>query len=168
MRAFLDRLYTLCGALAAICLVGLLVMILLGVIDRTIPMPFEGTDAYAGYLMAGAGFLALAYTFGRNEHIRVTLLVNALTGKKRFYLEMWALSVGVVLTGLFAFYAVRFTWQSHTLHDVSTGLDATPLWIPQIPMAVGCVVFFIAFIDRWWQTFRRGEAATEAAQGRNE
>jgi hypothetical protein len=30
---------------------------------------------------------------------------------------------------------------------VSTGVDATPLWIPQLVMAVGTVVFAIAFVD---------------------
>jgi TRAP-type C4-dicarboxylate transport system permease small subunit len=143
-------------------------MVLLGIVDRYFSLPFKGTDAYSGYLMAGAGFLALAYTFGRNEHIRVTLLLNALHGRKRFALEMWALSMGVVLTGLFAFYAVKFMWQSYTLHDVSTGMDATPLWIPQIPMAIGCVVLLIAFVDQWLQTAHRGEAAPDAAQTRNE
>jgi TRAP-type C4-dicarboxylate transport system permease small subunit len=168
MRAFLDRLYLICGALAACCMVGLLAMVLLGIIDRTIPIPFKGTDAYAGYLMAGTGFLALAYTFGRNEHIRVTLLLNALKGKSRFLLEMWSLTIGVVLTGLFAFYAVRFAWQSHTLHDISTGMDATPLWIPQIPMAIGCIVLLVALVDQWWQTWQRGEATADAEQARSE
>jgi TRAP-type C4-dicarboxylate transport system permease small subunit len=35
------------------------------------------------------------------------------------------------------------------INDVSTGTDATPLWIPQIAMAVGMVVLFIALIDEW-------------------
>jgi TRAP-type C4-dicarboxylate transport system permease small subunit len=32
-------------------------------------------------------------------------------------------------------------------NDISTGNDATPLWIPQIAMAVGTVVLLIAFVD---------------------
>ena len=42
-----------------------------------------GIDAYAGYMMAGAGFLALAHTLKRGEHIRVTLLLSALHGRGR-------------------------------------------------------------------------------------
>ena len=42
---------------------------------------------------------------------------------------------------------MRLAWQSYTLNDVSTASDATPLWIPQIPMAVGAIVLVIAFID---------------------
>jgi len=29
------------------------------------------------------------------------------------------------------------------------GIDATPLWIPQLGMALGAVVFFIAFLDEF-------------------
>ena len=33
--------------------------------------------------------------------------------------------------------------------------DATPLWIPQILMGVGCTVLFIALIDEWVLELRR-------------
>ena len=36
----------------------------------------RGTDAYAGYCMAAAAFLALAHTLKRGEHIRVTLFLD--------------------------------------------------------------------------------------------
>jgi TRAP-type C4-dicarboxylate transport system permease small subunit len=162
MRRFLNGLYLLCGWLAAACMVGLLAMVLLGIIDRYLPLPFKGTDAYSGYFMAGAGFLALAYTFGKGEHIRVTLVSNALHGKKRLLIELWALLIGVLLTGLMAFYAIKFTIQSRTLHDISTSMDATPLWIPQIPMAIGCVVLFIALLDAFITTAVQGQVQTIA------
>jgi hypothetical protein len=45
-----------------------------------------------------------------------------------------------LLAGLFAFYSVRLSWQSWSFHDISTASDATPLWIPQLAMALGTVV----------------------------
>ncbi len=159
MRRYLDQLYLFCGWLAALCFIGLLAMVLMGIIDRYIPMPFKGTDAYSGYFMAAAGFLALAYTFRKGEHIRVNLLSNALTGKKRFAIEIWALLVGVFLTGLMAFYSIKFTLASKALRDISTSMDATPLWIPQIPMVIGCVVMFIAMVDALVATWSKGEIA---------
>ena len=65
-----------------------------------------------------------------------------------------ALSAAVFLSGLFAWYAVRLAWNSHAFNDVSTSNDATPLWIPQLTMAVGCVILFIAFLDEWWLELR--------------
>ena len=36
------------------------------------------------------------------------------------------------------------------LNDISTGNDATPLWLPQLGMAVGAVVFAIAAVDEFF------------------
>ena len=52
-----------------------------------------------------------------------------------------------LLALLFAFYACKLSWQSYTFNDVSTGNDATPLWIPQLAMAAGTLIMAIAFID---------------------
>lgn len=147
MRRFLDALYGGAAVLAALLLVGLLVMVLLSIAGRQLHFSVPGIDAYAGYLMAGSGFLALAHTFRRGEHIRVTLLVNALRGRWRRGIELWALGVGTLLGGLFAFYAAKLAWQSWQFNDISTANDATPLWIPQLGMAVGALIFAIALLD---------------------
>lgn len=149
MRRALDRLYDGAAALAALFMVGLLVMVLLSVVSRQLHFHVAGTDAYAGYLMAGAGFLALAHTLKRGEHIRVTLIVSALSGAPRRATELWALFAASLLAALSAFYACRLAWQSHAFNDVSTGNDATPLWIPQLAMAMGTLILAIAFVDEF-------------------
>lgn len=143
----LDRLYDGSAALGAIALVGLLVMVVLSIVSRQLGFNVPGVDSYAGYLMAAAGFLALAHTFKRGEHIRVTLLVSALHGMARRAIEIWALFAATLLALLFAAYSVRLAWQSRTLNDISTGIDATPLWVPQLAMALGAIVLVVAFID---------------------
>lgn len=147
MRKALDALYNSAAALAALLLVGLLGMVLLSIVSRQLNFHVPGTDAYAGYLMAASGFLALAHTLKRGEHIRVTLILAALTGRWKKGLELWALGFATALTAMFAYYCCRLAWQSHVFHDISTSSDATPLWIPQVGMAVGTVILAIAFID---------------------
>jgi len=149
MRRLLDGLYDAAAWLAALAMVGVLLMVLLSIVSRQFGFHVAGTDAYAGYSMAAAGFLALAHTLKRNEHIRVTLILGRLKGRARHGLEMWALSAGIGLAALFAFYSVRLAWVSHQIHDISTSNDATPLWIPQLAMAVGTVILLIALIDEW-------------------
>ena len=146
-RRALDALYDAAAALAALFMVGLLLMVLLSIAGRQLHFHLPGTDAYAGYMMAGAGFLALAHTLKRGEHIRVTLLLSALHGRTRHGLELWALAVAVLLSGFLAFYSARLAWQSFTFHDISTSNDATPLWLPQLSMAVGTLVLAVAFVD---------------------
>ncbi|CAN5164516.1 TRAP transporter small permease [soil metagenome] len=147
MRKALDALYNGAAALAALLMVGLLSMVVLSIASRQLHFHVPGTDAYAGYLMAASGFLALAHTLKRGEHIRVTLILAALTGRWKKGLELWALGFATALTAMFAYYCCRLAWQSHTFHDISTASDATPLWIPQLGMAVGTVILAIAFLD---------------------
>ncbi|MCO4093336.1 MAG: hypothetical protein HEQ37_01965 [Acidovorax sp.] len=68
-------------------------------------------------------------------------------------MEWFCLSAALVLTLYIAFYAVRAVWISYITHDISPAADATPLWIPQISMAMGCIGFALAFahalILRW-------------------
>ena len=75
--------------------------------------------------------------------------IGRLRGGARRALELLSLSAAVLLAGLFAFYACRLVWQSHLFNDMSTSNDATPLWIPQLSMAVGAVILLIAFVDEW-------------------
>ena len=159
IRRSLDALYDGAAALAALAMVGLLVMVMLSILGRQLAFNIPGVDAYAGYLMAAAGFLALAHTLKRGEHIRVTLLIGRLSGGWRRGMELWSLAAASLLAGLLAWYSIRLAWQSHSFHDISTSNDATPLWIPQLSMAIGTVVLLVAFIDEFiqeWRGVRRG------------
>jgi len=147
MRKLLDGIYNSAAALAALFMLGLLLMVLLSIVSRQLHFHVPGVDAYAGYLMAASGFLAMAHTLKRGEHIRVTLLLNAVRGRWKKSMELFALGVAVFLAVLFAFYSCKLAWQSHVFNDISTGSDATPLWLPQIAMAYGAVIFALAFID---------------------
>ena len=169
MRKFLDALYMSAAALAALFMVGLLVMVLLSIISRQLQFHVPGTDAYAGYFMAASGFLALAHTLKRGEHIRVTLVINALKGRWKRGLEIWALGAATLLAMLFAFYSVRLSWQSYSFHDISTSSDATPLWIPQIAMALGTIILAVAFVDEFILELRGRRVIVETGEAlRNE
>jgi len=165
MRKLLDAIYDCAAVLAALCMIGLLAMVLLSIAGRQLHFNVPGTDAYAGYLMAGAGFLALAHTLKRGEHIRVTLIVSRLAPAGQRWLERWAAGAATLLAALFAWFSVRLVFQSLAFHDISTGQDATPLWIPQLAMAVGTVVLAIAALDEFILEWRglRAAAPTEAA-----
>lgn len=165
LRRSLDGLYDASAWAAALMLIGTLLMVLLGMLDRYVTLNFRGTDMYAGYCMAAAGFLALAHTLKKNEHIRVTLILNALPPKAKRVLELWSLGAAVLLSGLFCFYSIRLAYQSWDFNDVSTGNDATPLWLPQIGMGVGTLVLLIAFVDELvleWRGKRLTESSEEA------
>lgn len=147
MRAFLDALYRLSGALAAVGMVATLVLVASGVLSRPLGIYLPGTDDYAGYAMAACGFFALAYTFKHGEHIRVSLVLERAGPRMRAALEWFSLATATAIAATLAFYAVRLVLQSHEFEEVSQGVDATPLWIPQLSMAIGSVLLLIALVD---------------------
>ena len=164
-RRLLDGLYDAAAYVAAFFMVATLAMVALGIVGRLVNWYVPGTDAYAGYCMAAAGFMALAHTLKRGEHIRVSLLLERAGPRVRRGLELGSLTIATVLAGAFAWYSVRLAFQSWQFNDTSTGNDATPLWIPELAMAAGTIVLLIAFADELtleWRGLRRPRAAGPA------
>ncbi len=142
----LYRLYRLCGYLAAafIALIGCLVLI--NIVSRLAGVFVPGMTEGAGYCMAAAGALGLAYTLGEHGHIRVSMVIGNMKGRLRFGFEIWALAVATGLACYLAYYLVRMVYVSYLFEDRSDGSDAVLIWIPQAPMALGFAVFAIALV----------------------
>jgi TRAP-type C4-dicarboxylate transport system permease small subunit len=149
MQNLLNRFYQTLMALACVSMLAAFGSIMLGVAAREMRWDIQGLDAYAGYSIAAALFLALPSTLRQGDHIRVTLLMQKLSSKVQNVLEHFCLLLASSITGYVAWYACRLVWVSYITHDVSPGADASPLWIPQLTMALGCMGFFISFIHAW-------------------
>ena len=138
-------------------------LILVQASGRWLGLSLPGTADYAGYCMAASSFLALAYTLGAGEHIRVTLFLQRLPKNMRRIGELWCLLAGSFLACYFAFYSIKMVRVSYAINDISQGPDATPLWIPQIGMAVGTTVLALAFVDHFIAVLRGGADDTDPA-----
>jgi TRAP-type C4-dicarboxylate transport system permease small subunit len=156
LRRLLDALYLLGGGIAALFLISILVIIVLQMLARWTGQVFPGATDYAGYCMAGASFFAFAYALNHGAHIRVSLFLHAL-GSKRRWGEMWCFAIGALTATYFAYYAVRGTYWSWKLDELSQGLDATPVWIPQLSMSAGTVLLAAAFWDHLFQLVFLGD-----------
>ena len=146
MRRLLDGLYNASGMAAAVALIAILALVITQMVARWSGLLFPGGAQYAGYAMAATSFLAMAYTFNSNAHIRVALFVNK-AGRYQRALEIWCYTLASLAALFLAWYAVKATMLSARINDISQGQDATPLWIPQTFMAIGAVIFAIAVID---------------------
>ena len=148
MGQLVRHLYRLLIGLACVSMVAAFVIVLLGILARQVTfIDIQGLDAYAGYAIAATLFFALPTALLHGDHIRVTLILDRLGAKARAVFEWGALIAAQVLSGYLAWYAVSSVWLSYITHDVSPSADATPLWIPQLCMAIGCVAFAVAFLD---------------------
>ncbi len=147
MRKSLDWLYTGSGVLAGAFLVLIAALSLAQICGRLLGFDAYSFDDFAGFCMAASSFLGLAHTYRRNEHIRVALLIDRFSGGKRRALETLCLAASAFLIGFFAWYAIDMAWTSYLINDVSQGLVAVPLWLPQAGMALGLAIMTIALLD---------------------
>jgi TRAP-type C4-dicarboxylate transport system permease small subunit len=140
--------------LSGLAMIGTFVAIMLNILARIFGWNLPGLDGYAGYAIAAALFLALPSTLQHNEHIRATLLLEHVSPGMKGKMETLALILGAGISAYLAWFAVRLVWVSYTLHDVAPTGDATPMWIPQLSMALGCVGFALAFAQALWSRWR--------------
>lgn len=133
--------------LAGACIVLITVMILAQIVGRWFGIIIPSTEDFSGYLLAAASFLALAYTFRLGGHIRVTLLIHALPSAWQRRLMLLSLLVFVLVVGYGAYHLSYLVYESWLYEELSQGYIPVPLWMPQLPMALGAVLFFIALLD---------------------
>lgn len=168
MRAFLNALYTVAGWLAALCLVAIAVLVGLQILGRIADglMRLAGYPPYgflvaglaeiAGYLLAIASRFALAPTLRAGAHVRVIILLSALSEPIRRIFEMGVLAFAAVFSAYMTWHIGRLAYDSWQFNEVSYGLVPLPLAWPQACMTAGLAILTIALIDEFFITATRG------------
>ena len=139
----LNKLYKFSGYVAAFFLILVAVFILIGISSRIFGFYIRGLAEYSGYCMAAASFFALAYTFVEGGHIRITLFLEKTKNLKKYFLELWCLSVTSFFSGYLAFYFIKMLIISYKFQERSEGADEILIWVPQISVSLGAIIFFI-------------------------
>lgn len=146
MDNFARLTYRSLLVLACLSMFGALLAITLNIATRLVDgWSIAGLDGYAGYSIAAAFFLALPSAFQQGDHIRVTVVLQNVGQRTRTWLEYWSLAIGLAMATYLAWFSCRLVWLSYLYHDVAPTGDATPMWIPQLSMALGTVGFALAF-----------------------
>jgi TRAP-type C4-dicarboxylate transport system permease small subunit len=149
----MEIIYLSAGYGSAVLLVFLCGLILYSVLARFLGLYLGGVNDLAGYVMATSTFMALSYTFRSDGHIRVGLIIQRFTGSTRRGLEIVCLAIMAAVIWFFAFYMGRLVYFAFIFGERSEGADATPLWIPQTPVALGSALFAIAVTHSLIQAF---------------
>lgn len=159
MRAILDRIYIAGGVLGALFLFGIFSIVLLQVganlIDfiasattgEAIGLAIPSYAEIAGFMLAGASFLSLPYALRHGTHIRVNLFIQRLGPVGQRFTDIWSFFVGALLTGWLTYYAWELVLESLEYGDLSTGLIAVPIWIPQLSLALGATLMTLSMVD---------------------
>ena len=107
------------------------------------------SDDFVSWCMAAMAFLGLAHTFRGGEMIRVGLLIERLPERSRHWVEIGCLVIGIGFIGFFALHAAQLVRDSWRFHEMSQGVIAIPMWIPQLGYAAGLAILLIAFVDEF-------------------
>jgi len=170
MRNALDTLYKASAALAAFALIAIAAIVFaqvgLNLIDSLSTALFGAQMTllipsyalFSGYALGWATFLSLGYGFRQAVHIRVTILEGRLPlAARRLTLTLVSI-LGAVAAGFMAWHFAHLTYESWLWGDKASGLIKLPLWIPQIGMSAGLVIFFISCLDTMVEMLRFGRS----------
>ena len=147
MRRVLDGAYLGGAVLAALFLLGILLLMMAQVIGRELGMQIRGADDLTAWFCAAASFLPLAYTFRRGELIRVTLWIESRSRATRRWVEVFCLACASAFLGFAVYAVVGFVYESWKFNELAQGMLPIPIWIPQLSFVVGIVLLFMAAID---------------------
>jgi len=164
LRRFLDRLYAASGALAAICLAGICVLMLAQAIGREFGLLIRGADDITSWLCAASAFFALGYTFRHGELVRVGLWIDMLKGRARWGAEVAALTITALFVGYMAWAVSKFVYESWKFNEVAQGLIKLPIWIPQMSFVLGVLIFLVAVLDELAAVLRGDKPAYQIAE----
>lgn len=144
---FLHAIYQATGALAGVFLVMICVIVSAQIVARQFGTIIPSADAFAGFCLAATSFLGLAYSFRSGSHIRVTLFLKGLHGTGRRVVLIVALATAAAITLVLAWHSIAMVAQNYARGEVTSGLVAIPLWLPQIGMAAGIALFAVAILE---------------------
>jgi TRAP-type C4-dicarboxylate transport system permease small subunit len=147
-RKALDFLYNAAGYLAAFFVFGIFVVMIAQTLMREAGWRTSGADDLTKWFSAAAAFLALAHTFRHGDFVRVTLLIEHVGPGARRVMETVALAIATAFCGYLAFWATRSTYESWVYHEMSDGVIAVPMWIPQVSFALGAILLAVAVVDQ--------------------
>jgi len=176
VRQGLDTLYRMTLWASALCLVTIALMVgiqLAGrLLDGTLSLlhlprtnfVILSLDEIGGYLLAAASFFALGGTLKAGAHIRVTLVLAALSERTRRYVELWAFGFAAAAAGYMTGHLANFAWISFRFNEVSPGVIRVPLVYPQAAMALGALILTIALVDELFIVVSRGRPSFRAAE----
>ena len=157
VRRSLDALYAGGGALAALCVLAILILMIGSSIGRMLAWRVSWVNDVVAWLCAAAAFLGMAYSFRNGDFVRVTLLLESVSLGTRRRLEVFSLAVAAVAIGYLGYWAARFTYESWEFNDIAGNMVAIPIWIPQLSFVVGAAILVIAVIDECVTVVRGGK-----------
>ncbi len=141
-------IYKGCGAVAAATLCFIALLIVTQIALRLVGQQIPSADDFAAWALSASIFLALPSALIHGDHIRVTSLRGLIREPYGRWVDIIAslIACAMLVWGSLALF--DFVQESYRYNDLSIGLVAVPLWIPQLAMVAGSILFAAAMAER--------------------
>lgn len=147
LSRIIDAGCRICDVLACVGLFAICAFIFAQVVARMFGGIVPSALELASFSMAAMTFLGLAGTFRAGGHIRVMLAVDCLPPRLRIWAEAFNLALAFVLFCYVCWKTASMVRISYEFGDISMGIVATPLWIPQSSLAIGSGMAAIVLLE---------------------
>lgn len=156
LNSIIKRASIISFILAVACLVFITVYVTVAAIVRkAFNLCLPGVVEMSAYAFVALTFLGLAYTELTEGHIRVTVVFDRLPQKAK----PWVWLIGTLLTAVYLIVMTISSFKlcsgSFILGSVSPTELRIPMWIPQIVLPLGFLLFLLQLLAR----LRRGKSA---------
>ena len=151
----IDRLSDL-GAWAAVaCIAGILALIVGEVAARNLlNTSIDVAWEFSAFLMGAAFMLGAAYSLRTGAQIRVMVVLDHVPPRVRRGIDMAATVCCFAVAGYLTCALGQLTWLSWVRDSHSDKASELPLWVAQLPLAVGALLFALQSLARLFRLLR--------------
>jgi TRAP-type C4-dicarboxylate transport system permease small subunit len=129
-----------CKIASEVALVVMLVLIAVDIVTRSLfNFSLEVSDEVGGYMLVAIAFLSLSACHVNHSFHEVEFVQARLTARARSLSHLIFGLLSRVACVLLAWQFVRLEMSSWRFGDVAPTYLSTPLWLPQLPMALGMI-----------------------------
>jgi len=162
-RRALERVLDAAGALGALCVFLIFVLMITAGVGRQFNAALSGVNDIVSWLCAAAAFFAMAHAFRHGDFVRVTLVLDMVPPRVRRVMDVSCLLIGAVAVSYLTYSATAFTYESWEFKEMATGLVVIPIWIPQSTFTIGCWLLLAAMVDELVTVVQGGKPSYQRA-----
>ena len=144
---WVDNLSEAGGYISAIFMILIVILINTEIIVRSF---FDRStyiaDEYSSYFLVAVVLLGLAYALKEQAHIRVEVIRGRLSEQGKRVVDICGILAGLLLTLFITYHSIQMVWDSYSLDITADSISETPLYIPQLMIPIGLLLFALQLV----------------------
>ncbi len=154
LKDWIDKASDIGAYLSGLFMILIVLLIIVEIILRTF---FKTStliaDEYSAYFFVVVVMLGIPYTLKENGHIRISLLTSRFPEKLRMVFEVLAILIALSLSLFVLYHSVLMAYDAYTLEMTADSIAETPIYIPQLVIPIGFLLFSLQFISELIKRF---------------